>query len=151
VILLNAPITIAGTYTGNPFQFRTGSEANNPLGLCAQKSFTYGSGGTSVDTFLQTSLDGGNSWCDVVHWAQNTTSSDARPLIANVNAQNMLASPGAPFATTDGTATVNTTVYGLFGLWWRVKYIVAGTYATTTLRVDAAAPGLTTAGAGAFN
>src|SRR5271155_619207 len=64
VILLNAPITIAGTYTGNPFQFRTGSEANNPLGLCAQKSFTYGSGGTSVDTFLQTSLDGGNSWCD---------------------------------------------------------------------------------------
>ena len=31
-----------------------------------QLNFSYGSGGTSVNAWLQTSLDGGTTWCDAV-------------------------------------------------------------------------------------
>jgi len=149
MMILNATIGAAGTFNGSPFQIRTGPVSHTPIVLGSQKFFTYGAGGTSVDTFLQTSLDGGGTWADVVHWAQNLLASDARPFAATVSA-TMLASPAAPIATTDGTSTVNTTVFGVFGMWWRAKYIVAGTYTgLTTLRVDVEIPGLVPAGLGA--
>lgn len=150
MMLLNATIGAAGTFTGPLFQFRTGPVSHIPLMLCAQKVFTYGAGGTSVDTFLQTSLDGGNNWCDVVHWAQNLLATDAHPFFATVSSLTTLASPSAPVAASDAASTVNTTVLGLFGLWWRAKYIVVGTYTgLSSLRVDVAAPGLVPAGQGA--
>lgn len=142
MMLLNATITSAGTFTGSIFQFR-GTPGQQPLpgSLIAQKTFTYGSGGTTVDTYLQTSLDGGTTWADVVHYAQNLLASDPRPLVANVSSATT--TPTAPVATTDGTLAVNSTSVGIFGPLWRVKYVVAGTYAGgTTLRVDAFGNGL---------
>jgi hypothetical protein len=56
----------------------------------------------------------------------------------------------ASIATSDAGATVNTTVYGIFGNSWRAKYVVA-TLAYSggcTLRVDASASGLMPVGAG---
>jgi hypothetical protein len=144
-------ITTAGTVSGSPFQIRTGPQQNGgALSMAFQKSFTYGSGGTTVDTYVQTSFDGGNTWADVIHFAQNTTSSDARPFVAWVN--NLTAS-AAPAATTDGTQTVNTTTAGMFGLWWRVKFVSVGTYAgNTTLTVWASCAGaIVPAGVGSFN
>jgi hypothetical protein len=111
-----------------------------------QETFTYGSGGTSVDVYVQTSFDGGLTWCDVIHFAQLTTA-NAR-FLASV-AETAIGA--APIAATDGTLTVNTMNAGLFGSWWRTKYTVVGTYATnTTLRVDAFTNvGLVPAGVGA--
>jgi hypothetical protein len=150
--LLNAAITVAGTFTGSPYQIRQGPmQAGAPMSLCAQKLFTWGSGGTTLDTYLQTSLDGGNTWNDVVHWAQNAAATDARSFYVGVNSLTVLPTTGVPVATTDGTQTVNTTNLGLFGHWWRVKYIVVGTYATSTLRVDADCGNVVPAGAGSFN
>jgi hypothetical protein len=146
-MLVNATIAAAGTFTSPPWALPSQRTAP-PLNLCAQKLFTYGAGGTSLDTFLQTSLDGGTTWADVVHWAQNTTSSDSRPFVANI--QPAGAAQTAPVATTDGALTVNTISANLFGLWWRVKYVVVGTYTggANLLRVDVDSAGLTTAGPG---
>jgi hypothetical protein len=153
--LLNTPIAAAGTFTGPIYQIRQGPmQAGAPMSLCAEKLFTWAAGGTSVDTYLQTSLDGGNTWDDVVHWAQNLAASDAggRPLYASVNSLTVLPTTGAPVATTDGAQTVNTTNLGLFGQWWRVKYVVVGTYTgLTTLRVDVACSDMVPAGVGSFN
>jgi len=220
--LLNAAVPAAGTYTGSIFQIRQGPmQAGAPMSLCAQKLFTYGSGGTTVDTFLQTSLDGGNTWADVIRWPQSTTASDARPIAGA--ASSLTTSPQAVGAGTSdgsiGTLAANSTwttgttitmgvvnpgwvlpgmsvfdttaaaaigtvlsytgltltltaaaahassgstdallfgggviiVPGLFAHWWRVKYIVAGTYATSTLRVDVDCGNMVPAGAGSFN
>jgi hypothetical protein len=130
--LLNAPITVAGTYLGQAFQFReTAGQALLPAHLHVQELFTYGSGGTSVDVWVQTSLDAGTNWSDVIHFAQL--------LLANARFVAAASSvpAAAPVLPTDGTSAVNTVVVGVFGQWWRVKYIVVGTYAATTLRLDA--------------
>jgi hypothetical protein len=149
--LLNATITTAATATGSPFQIRTGPQQNGgPLSVAFQKLFTYGSGGTNVQAYLQTSFDGGNTWADVLAWAVNTTASDARPF---VNWVNNLAAAAVAVATTDGTMTTNTVNAGMFGLWWRVKYVSTGTYAgNTTLTVWASCAGaIVPAGVGSFN
>jgi hypothetical protein len=140
----------AGTNVGPPWQIRTGpGQAGSVFSLTAQKTFTYGSGGTTVDTYLQTSFDGGNTWADVIHWAQNLLASDARPFVTLLH---NLTTPAIPAATTDGTQTVNTINAGIFGLWWRVKYVVVGTYAgATALRVDLSGANLVPAGVGSFN
>jgi len=60
----------------------------------------------------------------------------------------------SPFRpATDGTQAVNTVTAGMFGSWWRVKYITTGTYGgNTTLRVDAIGNVmLVPAGVNAFN
>ena len=136
--LINAVVTAAGTVAGSAFQIRGTSGQNIlPAAMLAQLSFTYGSGGTSIDVYLQTSIDGGTTWADVVHWAQLTTASLARPMLANVSSIPQTA-VAAPAATTDGTQTVNTITQGLFGPLWRVKLVSVGTYAGgTTVRVDA--------------
>jgi hypothetical protein len=41
-----------------------------PDSLIIKGNLTYGSGGTTIDVWVQTSLDGGTSWNDVAnfHW-----------------------------------------------------------------------------------
>lgn len=149
--LLNTPITVAGTFTGPVFQIRQGPmQAGAPMSLCAQKLFTWGSGGTSVDTFLQCSLDSGNTWADVIHWTQNLLASDlnGRPFVVCINSNTTVALA----QTTDGTSASATVTNGLFGHFWRVKYIVVGTYAgLTSLRVDVDCSDMVPAGVGSFN
>jgi len=141
--ILNTTVPAAGTYTGSLFQCRVPAPLN-PV-LTAQLTFTWGSGGTSINAFLQTSFDGGTNWCDVVSFAQL--------LLASQRAAASVVQGGVtPVAVTDGTLAAGTANAGLFGPWWRVKYTVAGAYTASTLRVDAFANvGIVPAGAGAFN
>jgi hypothetical protein len=136
--LLNATIGAPGTFTGPLFQLREiPGQPMLPAQVLVQETFTYGSGGASVDAFLQTSYDAGGTWNDVIHFAQL--------LLASKRVLWGLAStpPAAAVdvsAGDDGTILANTLVPGVFGSWWRVKYIVAGTYAGgTILRLDALA------------
>ena len=64
--LANITITTAVTgFVTPPMQFLEGP----PLSLSVEANFTYGSGGTSVDAWLQTSLDGGTTWCDMAEFS----------------------------------------------------------------------------------
>ncbi|HLY04266.1 MAG TPA: hypothetical protein VKR31_00815 [Rhizomicrobium sp.] len=101
-----------------------------PKSVKLQANFTYGSGGTSVDAYVQTSIDGGTTWCDVANFHFTTASARSVYAIIGDNAS------GA-FTPTDGSIAANTYIAGLFGSLWRVKYTSSGTYAGgTALSVD---------------
>lgn len=136
--ILTLPITTATTaQTGSIFQLRSGPVAATNMSL--QATFTYGSGGTTADAWVQTSLDGGSTWSDVAHFSFATTSLRT---IMNVSST---ASVLATVTPTDGGALpANTAVAGIWGPLWRVKYTTVGTYAGgTKLLIDAIAIGLT--------
>lgn len=103
-----------------------------PRNLTAQAVFTYGSGGTSVDAYLQTSVDGGATWFDIANFHFTTASAKA---LFNLSSQTPVTTQ---FTTpTDGSLTANTSKDGLVGPLFRVKLMSVGTYAGgTTLRID---------------
>lgn len=127
--LLTATITTAGAgVVGTAVQFMPGSPPN----LSIQCNFTYGSGGTSADFYVQTSLDGGSTWTDVAECGFTTAS--ARK-IYNVSTNT---GGTAALTATDGSLTANTAIaQGVLGPRLRVKYTTVGTYAgNTTIKVD---------------
>lgn len=131
-MLANLTITTAVSLTALP-ALQIGGLDNYCEAIALQANFTYGSGGTTATAYVQTSLDGGLSWCDMASF-QFTTSS-ARS-VCNLSALTAVTTPAAP---TDGTLTVNTTsANAVIGNLFRVKYVTVGTYAGgTTLRIDA--------------
>jgi hypothetical protein len=140
-ILPTLPITTAVTATVTPmYQLRPGPGGQLlTTNMSLQATFTYGSGGTSADAYVQTSIDGGNTWIDVANF--HFTTSSAR-YIYNLFSGTPVTTEYTP---TDGSLSSNTAKDGQFGNFWRVKYVTVGTYAGgTTLRVDAIANGLTT-------
>lgn len=90
--------------------------------------FVYGSGGTTVKAWVQTSFDN-VTWYDVISLAFLLASASKLgsviPTLAN--------SP----ALTDAGLADNTVLGGVLGRYWRVKYTTTGTYAGgTTIEVD---------------
>jgi hypothetical protein len=101
--------------------------------LTIQANLTYGSGGTTVKAWVQTSLDGGTTWCDIANFAL-TTASARRVYHLTPVAVTSIATP------TDGTLADNTAVNGILGPLYRVKLTTTGTYAGgTTLVITAIA------------
>src|SRR5262249_11913467 len=141
--ILNVSVPAAGIYVGPLWQLREPAGAQPVIEV--QANFTFGSGAaTTLNTYLQTSFDGGVTWCDVVSFTQFTTAS------ARI-AASVIQGAVAPAAVTDGTLAAGT-ANALFGPWWRIKYTVVGAYSTSTLRVDAYSNvGLVPAGVNAFN
>ena len=128
-MLANVSISSAVTaLISNVLQLRDGpAEA-----VALQANFTYGSGGTNASAWVQTSLDGGLTWCDVANFTVTTASARS---VVNLSTLTVI---GSPTAVSDGTMTSNTSLGGLIGAHWRVKYTTTGTYAgATTLRIDA--------------
>lgn len=126
--LLSQTITTANTgAVGSTFQF----VGCNPRNLTVQFKFTYGSGGTSVDAYLQTSLDSGVTWVDIAQLS-GTTSSLTK--VYNLTSSTPKTTAVTP---TDGSLSANTSLDGIIGSLLRVKYTTVGTYAgSTTLKVD---------------
>jgi hypothetical protein len=105
-----------------------------------EKEAAWGSGGTSTDAYLQTSLDGGTTWTDVANFHFLAVS--ARYIWTLES--SLIAAPVQLTAPSDGSMTANTALSGVFGNLWRVKFVTVGTYAGgTTLRIGAIANGLT--------
>src|SRR5512140_3715087 len=73
-----------------------------PRSLLAQFDFVYGSGGTSLKAWLQTTLDGGKSWIDIASFAVTTASAKK---VVNLSSLTPVTSPYAP---TDGSLADNT-------------------------------------------
>lgn len=98
--------------------------------LAVEVDFVYGSSGTSLDCFIQTTFDGTN-WFDIMNFAFGT-SSDRKAMAV------ILANVATPQVLTDGTMTNNTSENGLMGDKIRAKVLSVGTYAggtTLTVRV----------------
>jgi hypothetical protein len=139
--LLNLPITTAvGPSVTSTFQLRGSPGGVETSNMLLQATFTYGSGGTSADAYIQTSVSDGVDWVDVANF---------HFLLASARVLSVLtlspATPVAPgYVPTDGTLAANTVKDGIIGSLWRVKFVTVGIYAGgTTLRVDAIANGLT--------
>lgn len=105
--------------------------------VTAQFVFLYGSGGTSVKAYLQTSFDAGTTWVDVMSFAVTTS---ALTRISSVRSGTAVA---AVYTPTDGTLTDNTIKDGLLGDRLRISYTSVGTYAgATSLAVHAVVKGM---------
>ena len=128
-ILPTLAITTAIPATrGTIFQIRE----SNPRNLTLQANFVYGSAGTTVDAYVQMSLDNGVTWCDVANF--HFTTASARKVF-NLSSLTPVTTQATP---SDGALASNTAVDGLFGPLLCVKYVTTGTYAGgTTLTVDA--------------
>lgn len=127
-LILLAPLTIAAAVgaTATPAVKRLGGAKY----LVAEAVFLYGSGGTNASAYVQTSLDGGLSWMDIIAF-QFTTA--ALNKVAAVSADiAFAASAYVPIAPTDGTLTANTSIQGILGDRFRLKYVTTGTYGGVT-------------------
>lgn len=125
-------ITAAGTVTGpTVIPILPGAKF-----LTVEAIFTYGSGGTTCKAFIQTSLDGGLTWIDIMCLAFTTATASKVSSVAMTTALAAGITPG------DAALADNTILSGLLGDRFRVKVVSAGTYAGgTTLKVTGVAKG----------
>jgi hypothetical protein len=105
--------------------------------LTAIGKFVYGSGGTTAKFWIQTSLDGGVTWFDIINFAYTTASATK---VSSCTAYIAPASQG--FAPSDAALADNTIIQGTLGDRLRVKYTTTGTYGgSTTISIYALAKG----------
>lgn len=105
---------------------------NGAVAAAVQFRLSYGSGGTSIKAYLQTSLDQGSTWIDIACATFTTASANKVVNLSALTAKTTAATP------TDGTLTDDTAVDGILGDRLRVKVTSTGTYANTQLSVRAA-------------
>jgi hypothetical protein len=137
-IVFTSSTTITAAVTGTVI---TPSVATPKLAGCTHvallSKFVYGSGGTTAKFWLQTSLDGGVTWFDIVNHAYTTSTASKLSAVTTFIAP---ATQGA--APTDGSLADNTINQGIIGDRLRIKYTTTGTYAgSTTIAIYALAKG----------
>lgn len=125
--ILSQAIAAAGAFVGSTVKLNAA-----PRNLTIQANFAYGSGGTSVAVFLQTSLDGGTSWIDIANFSFTTASAIA---IVNLSAATPKTTAVTP---TDGSLAANTVVDGIIGAMFRCKGSSVGTYVGAQISIDIA-------------
>ncbi len=118
--------TIAGAASGVSGLLKLNGAPRN---LTAQGKFLYGSGGATVDAWLQTTLDGGLTWIDIANWHFTTA--------VGTTIYNLAVTTALSITPTDGALAANTVVDGVLGPQFRVKWATTGTYAgATSLAID---------------
>lgn len=94
--------------------------------LTVLAKFVYGSsGGTAVKVYIQTSLDGGTTWIDIMSFTFATTTASK---VSSISTGIALVAAGTP---SDGSLSDNTILNGLLGDRIRAKVVSTGTYAGT--------------------
>lgn len=126
-VTFTAPVTIA--VASKPLTVEPGDLRSLLFGAL----FTYGgSGGTSVDAYVQTTYNGGQSWFDIRNFHFVTTSLEQVVNHSFGDAVTTAITPGS------GALANNTSIDGILGDKIRVLYKSAGTYgggAPTTLAI----------------
>ncbi len=120
-------ITTAGTFMGDWVD-----DLDGCLALLAQLRFIWGSGGSAVVAYLQTSVDNGATPVDMASVAFAMASENA---VLNFSALTPKTTQVTP---SDGALTSDTAVDGVLGDRFRVKIVVTGTYAGSTQLVCSA-------------
>ena len=106
-------------------------------GLAGMKAVTlglrlaYGSGGTSVKAYVQTSLDQGNTWIDIACVVFGTASEHQVVNLSGLTPKTTQVTPS------DGALADDTCVDGILGDRLRLKAVSVGTYAGTVLSARA--------------
>lgn len=116
-------ITAAGTQTGE----WTTADLDGLLAMVAQLRLAYGSGGTTVRAYLQTSADQGTTPIDIACVLFGTASEVA---VLNFSALTPKTTQVTP---TNGTLADDTAIDGILGDMFRLKVISTGTYAGSTV------------------
>jgi hypothetical protein len=124
--ILLPPVTITAAIS-TPV---VGSVFNVPPGglrsITLEGKFAWGSGGTTVDAYVQTSLDGGATWIDIHNFHFTTSSLNN---VVNLSSGTAVTTAVTP---SDGNMSSNTSQDGIIGSLLRVKYKSSGTYAGGT-------------------
>lgn len=107
----------AGTFTSDEVSIPYGADL-----LACQAAFTRAGGGTTTDVFIQTSLDNGSTWIDIMQFALATTT------VTKMSAVRSSIAMAANVTPSDGALTDNTILDGLIGDRLRAKTVVVGTY-----------------------
>jgi hypothetical protein len=132
-IFLNTAITTAVTgQVGQVFQVR-GRLAERPAIMSAQATVA-GTLGTTIQWWLQTSLDQGLTWCDALSFSHTTAGRAAGAVCSTPST--------AAVVVTDGAAASGFVQAGLFGNLWRVKYTTTGTWTAGNLKIDVDSDGI---------
>jgi hypothetical protein len=95
--------------------------------LSLQVRFAYGSGGTKTNVYVQTSIDQGTSWFDILNVAFTTASGVEE---VNLSGLNSLTTPTAP---ANLSLADNTTLNGPLGDRLQACVVSTGTYGGQTL------------------
>ena len=95
-----------------------------------EANFVRGGGGGTAKAFIQTSLDGGSTFIDVICFAFTTSSLRK---VANITRSTAVTTPVAP---TVGAMTDNTGQSGIIGDVIRIQFISAGTVYSGTTTLD---------------
>lgn len=129
-MLASFQITTSSSAAFGPTWQVRNPRGETPKSLSVQANFIYGtSGGTSVNAYLQTSLDHGANWCDVASFAFATGSTSR--LATLVAASTQFVSPANMALASSGIQN------GILGAHYRVAYVSVGTYSTACfLNVD---------------
>lgn len=120
-------ITTAATAVGDWVEDLEGA-----LSMLAQLRFVYGSGGTNVKAYLQTSVDDGDTPVDIACVVFAMASENA---VLNFSA---LTPKTTQITPSDGAMADDTNVDGVLGDRFRVKIVSTGTYAGSTQLVCSA-------------
>lgn len=115
-------ITAAGTQVGDWIDGFEGL-----LALAVSLRLSYGSSGTTIKAYLQTSLDQGTTAIDIACVAFATASEHQVLNLSALTPKTTLVTP------TDGTLTDDTCVDGILGDRFRLKVVSVGTYAGSTV------------------
>lgn len=116
-------VTAADTYVGDAITGLDGMTA-----LSVQLRFAYGSGGTMVRAYLQSSLDQGTTWYDMACALFDTAALIVPLNFSGLTPLGFTGSPPAALELTDGAMPDNTSIDGLLGDRVRLKLVTTGTY-----------------------
>jgi hypothetical protein len=121
-MVLLATTTLAAAVTASTTTHIVG--LHNMEYLVCEAKFVRAGGGTTAKFWVQTSIDGGLTWVDIINFAfLTTTASKITAVVGNP------ATPLTPAtAPSDGTLADDTIVNGVLGSELRVKYTTTGTY-----------------------
>ena len=118
---LNLTTTTAGTYPTEAISLPLGVSV-----IMVQAAFARGGGGTTCDVFIQTSVDNGSTWIDIMQFAFATTT------VTKISAVRPYTAMAANVTPTDGSLSDITILDGCIGDRLRVKTVVVGTYSSTS-------------------
>jgi hypothetical protein len=128
-VLISTALAAAKTVVGDEIALPSGIRS-----LAILSNFAYGSGGTACKVYVQTSLDSGANWIDIVCHTFTTTAA------LKVSAVRLDIALAASITPTDGSLTDDNIKDGLLGDRVRVKVVATGTYAgASSIKVSAVA------------
>lgn len=115
-------IASAGTFIGDWVE-----DLDGILALSLQAQFLYGSGGTSVTVYVQTSIDQGQTPIDIAALQFTTASATS---IVNLSGLTPKTTPAVP---SQQALAAGTCLDGVLGDRFRAVVVVVGTYAASTI------------------